>query len=75
MTLHLPLILLRILSSAQIRIPQLEVMAWRALAAGHQEESLSLLAEAAVPEEATPKHPVTPAPTLRRGNCSVISTS
>jgi tetratricopeptide (TPR) repeat protein len=48
----------------QIRILGLEVAAWRAYGNGDAAEAVNLMIEAVELEERTPKHPVTPAPTL-----------
>ncbi len=47
-----------------IRVARLELEGWSAQVAGEGERSLALLREAAELESATPKHPVTPGPTL-----------
>jgi tetratricopeptide (TPR) repeat protein len=48
----------------QIRILRLGVDAWLAHASGQRDSSVALMREAAALEESTPKHAVTPAPTL-----------
>lgn len=50
--------------ATQIRILVLEVEAWQALALGDQVRAVSLLEAATNLEEETPKHPVTPGPTI-----------
>ncbi len=52
------------LFSRNIRILRLTLGAWLAHAEQDEERSLTLLQEAAVLEESTPKHAVTPGPTL-----------
>jgi tetratricopeptide (TPR) repeat protein len=52
------------LFAANIRVMRLEVQAWRAYMDGDTARSIGLMAEAAELEVATPKHAVTPAPTL-----------
>jgi tetratricopeptide (TPR) repeat protein len=52
------------LFAAQIEILRLEVAAWQALAAGDRSGALERLEEAVQLEERTPKHPVTPGPTI-----------
>jgi tetratricopeptide (TPR) repeat protein len=47
-----------------IRVLGLELRAWLALSAGDRDSSVALMRAAADLEVATPKHPVTPAPTL-----------
>ncbi|HJU69839.1 MAG TPA: hypothetical protein VJ650_16495 [Gemmatimonadaceae bacterium] len=47
-----------------IRVLRLAVDAWRAHAAGRRDSSIALMRAAAAVEESTPKHAVTPAPTL-----------
>jgi len=49
---------------AQIEILRLELTGWQAFADGDGERALDLLGRAVSLEERTPKHPVTPAPTL-----------
>jgi hypothetical protein len=52
------------LFASNIRILRLEVSAWLAHAEGDRESSALLMQQAAELEAATPKHPVTPGPTL-----------
>jgi tetratricopeptide (TPR) repeat protein len=52
------------LFAAQIEILRLEVAAWQALVAGDRSGALERLEEAVALEERTPKHPVTPGPTI-----------
>jgi tetratricopeptide (TPR) repeat protein len=52
------------LFARNIRMLGLELGAWVALAEGHPEQSVSLMRAAVDLEAATPKHAVTPAPTL-----------
>jgi len=52
------------LFARNIRVLRLEVEAWTAQAEGKTDASVSLMQEAAELEASTPKHPVTPAPTL-----------
>lgn len=52
------------LFARNIRVLGLEVSAWIAHAQGHHAVSLARMRDAAEIEAATPKHPVTPAPTL-----------
>lgn len=52
------------LFAANIRMLRLELSAWLAHAGGDSVASIAMLREAAALEQATPKHPVTPAPTL-----------
>ena len=47
-----------------IKVLRLELDAWRANADGDRERAVALLREAADLEAATPKHPVTPGPTI-----------
>lgn len=47
-----------------IRMLRLELNAWIAHATGHEEESVSLMRDAAELEASTPKHAVTPGPTI-----------
>lgn len=47
-----------------IRVLRLEVDAWLAYAGGREDESRTLMREAAGLEDSTPKHAVTPGPTL-----------
>jgi tetratricopeptide (TPR) repeat protein len=53
-----------VLFSRQIKVLRLGVDAWLAHAAQQRETSVRLMREAAALEESTPKHAVTPAPTL-----------
>jgi tetratricopeptide (TPR) repeat protein len=55
------------LFARHIRVLRLGVEAWVAHASRRRESSLSLMREAAALEESTPKHAVTPAPTLPAG--------
>jgi tetratricopeptide (TPR) repeat protein len=48
----------------QIRVLRLTVDAWLAHASSNRDSSVTLMREAAALEESTPKHAVTPAPTL-----------
>jgi len=43
---------------------RLELNAWISHAEGHEDDAVSLMREAAELEEKTPKHPVTPGPTI-----------
>lgn len=52
------------LFARNIRVLRLEVSAWLAHAEGRRESALSLMREAAELEDSTPKHAVTPGPTL-----------
>jgi tetratricopeptide (TPR) repeat protein len=52
------------LFARNIRILRLELDAWRAHAAGENDKAVSLLREATELEVTTPKHAVTPAPTI-----------
>lgn len=52
------------LFTRHIRVLRLSVEAWRAHAAKQRDSSVTLLRAAVALEESTPKHPVTPAPTL-----------
>lgn len=52
------------LFAANIRLLALELRAWIAHASGRKEEAVKLMREAADLEAMTPKHAVTPAPTL-----------
>lgn len=52
------------LFSSNIRLLRLALAAWTAQREGRRDEALALLREAAALEDATPKHAVTPAPTL-----------
>ncbi len=52
------------LFARNIRMLHLELSAWRAHVGGQEESSVRLLREAADLEASTPKHPVTPGPTL-----------
>lgn len=52
------------LFARNIRVLGLELNAWIAHVAGQTESSVALMREAAELEAATPKHPVTPGPTL-----------
>jgi tetratricopeptide (TPR) repeat protein len=52
------------LFARNIRVQRLELAAWLAHKRGDQENSLSMMREAAALEVATPKHAVTPGPTL-----------
>lgn len=52
------------LFARNIRVLRLELDSWRAHVEGQVQSSLALLREAAELETSTPKHPVTPAPTL-----------
>ncbi len=52
------------LFARNIQVLRLEVEAWMAQGAGRREQAVSLLRQAVEVELATPKHPVTPAPTL-----------
>lgn len=52
------------LFARNIEVLRLELSAWAAHTRGEREESIRLMHEAAVLETATPKHAVTPAPTL-----------
>jgi tetratricopeptide (TPR) repeat protein len=47
-----------------IRVLRLELNAWQAHMAGHRDSSVALMREAADLEASTPKHAVTPGPTL-----------
>ena len=53
-----------LLFAKNIRILRLELDAWRAYAAGENNVAVSTMREAAELEATTPKHPVTPAPTI-----------
>ncbi len=53
-----------VIFSSNIRLLRLALGAWTAQGAGRSDEALKLLREAATLEDATPKHAVTPAPTL-----------
>ncbi len=52
------------LFARNIRVLRLELDAWRAHAAGDEASSVALLREAGEVEQSTPKHAVTPGPTL-----------
>jgi tetratricopeptide (TPR) repeat protein len=52
------------LFTRQIEILRMQVAAWLAHASGRDDEAVALLREAVALEAATPKHAVTPAPTL-----------
>ena len=52
------------LFARNIRMLRLELAAWLAHVDGKKDSSISLMREAAALEASTPKHPVTPAPTL-----------
>jgi tetratricopeptide (TPR) repeat protein len=52
------------LFTRNIQVLRLELNAWLANVEGQQESSIALMRQAAELEAATPKHPVTPAPTL-----------
>lgn len=52
------------LFARNVRVLRLELDAWIAHAGGERESSVALMREAAEIEASTPKHPVTPAPTL-----------
>jgi tetratricopeptide (TPR) repeat protein len=52
------------LFARNIRMLRLELNSWIAHAEGHEENALSLMREAAALEESTPKHAVTPGPTI-----------
>jgi len=52
------------LFARNIRVLRLELDAWIGHAAGQREASVALMREAAELEASTPKHPVTPGPTL-----------
>ncbi len=52
------------LFARNIRMLGLELHAWIANAEGREDEAVTLMGEAAELEASTPKHPVTPAPTL-----------
>jgi len=52
------------LFARHIRVLRLGVDAWRAHAAGNRDSSVALMRAAVALEESTPKHAVTPAPTL-----------
>lgn len=52
------------LFTRNIRVLRLELNAWIAHVAGRKEPGVALMREAAALEAATPKHPVTPGPTL-----------
>ena len=52
------------LFARNIHVMRLEVGAWLAQAEGNRESSVATMREAVELEAATPKHPVTPAPTL-----------
>lgn len=52
------------LFARNIRVLRLELDAWIAHVAGQEEASVALMREAAELEASTPKHPVTPGPTL-----------
>ena len=52
------------LFARHIRVLRLTVDAWRAHAAQRRDAGVALMREAVALEESTPKHPVTPAPTL-----------
>jgi tetratricopeptide (TPR) repeat protein len=52
------------LFARNIRVLRLELTAWIAHVSGQRESSVALMREAAELEASTPKHPVTPAPTL-----------
>ncbi|MCI4568958.1 tetratricopeptide repeat protein [Lysobacter sp. CFH 32150] len=52
------------LFARNIQVLRLELSAWIANAAGQRESSVALMREAAELETSTPKHPVTPGPTL-----------
>lgn len=49
---------------ANIRMLRLELQAWQAQGAGRSADAVALMTEASALEAATPKHAVTPAPTL-----------
>ena len=53
-----------ILFATNIRILRLELDAWRAYQAQHADSAIALLRAAATLEVISPKHPVTPAPTI-----------
>jgi tetratricopeptide (TPR) repeat protein len=53
-----------VLFARHIRVLRLAVDAWVAHASGKRDSSLALMRAAVALEESTPKHPVTPAPTL-----------
>lgn len=55
------------LFARNIGVLRLELNAWLAQAEGHNAAALAFMREAADLEGATPKHPVTPAPTLPAG--------
>jgi tetratricopeptide (TPR) repeat protein len=52
------------LFARSIRVMRLEMNAWIAQQSGQNEPAVSLMREAAELESSTPKHPVTPGPTL-----------
>lgn len=52
------------LFARNIRVLHLELRAWLAHAEGHRESSVAVMREAAALEASTPKHAVTPGPTL-----------
>jgi tetratricopeptide (TPR) repeat protein len=52
------------LFARNIRILRLELDAWRAHVDGQEDSSVALMRQAAELESSTPKHPVTPGPTL-----------
>ena len=52
------------LFARNIQMLRLELSAWRAHAEGKWEPSVALMVEASELEASTPKHPVTPGPTL-----------
>ena len=52
------------LFARNITVLRLELSAWLAQAQGHSDAAVDIMREAADFEAATPKHPVTPAPTL-----------
>ena len=54
--------------SEQVDIQARVATAWTQFAAGHQDEALKALADAADAEDKTEKHPVTPGPWRRPGN-------
>ena len=53
-----------VLFTRHIRVLRLELTAWLADAEGKHDSSITLMTKAAELEASTPKHPVTPAPTL-----------
>ncbi|MDQ6828901.1 MAG: hypothetical protein M3081_08550, partial [Gemmatimonadota bacterium] len=52
------------LFTRNVRLLRLELLSWRAHAEGREDSSTALMREAVELESSTPKHPVTPAPTL-----------